>query len=192
MGSAQFISVGDQPDMNIQSFVISGADLNNVSIQTLDSAGRTVDTFSWNDWMYETPCWVDNDLNVATRSFAPGEGVWIQGVAGYTLQTAGQVNQMDVEVVLRDGFTAIGNPYPINVAIQDIVVTGADLNNVSIQTLDSAGRTVDTFSWNDWMYETPCWVDNDLNVATRELNPGEGIWVQGVAGYTLRMPAPEL
>ena len=191
MVAPQFMSF-DNNGMDIQNIVALGADLNYVALQTLDSAGRANETFTWNDWMYETPCWVDDNLNIATRKFAPGEGIWVQGINGYALQTAGQVNFNDVVVKLANGAVAVGNPYPTAIAIQDVVAEGGDLNYVAIQTLDSAGRADETFTWNDWMYETPCWVDDNLDMATRELAPGEGIWVQGLDGYTLRLPAPEL
>ena len=191
MTSAQFAPISGT-GINIQDIVANGEDLSYVAIQTLDSAGRPAETFTWNDWMYEEACWVDDDLNQASRVFSPGAGMWIYGVDGYNIQTAGKVETSDVVVTLADGFVAVGNPFPVSVSIQDIVATGDDLSYVAIQTLDSAGRAAETFTWNDWMYESPCWVDDELNQTTRTFAPGEGVWVYGVAGYTLRFPAPEL
>ncbi len=191
MLTAQFVSIGDS-DISIQDIVANGDDLNNVAIQTLDAYGRANETFSWNDWAFDAPCWVDDNLDKATRTFEPGEGMWTQGLEGYNIQTAGKVGTSDVVVTLTDGNVAVGNPFPVAVSIQDIVATGADLTNVAIQTLDEYGRAVETFSWNDWAFDEPCWVDDNLDKATRTFAAGEGLWVQGVSGYTLRIPAPEL
>ena len=176
--------------MDIQSIVAKGDDLNNVAMQTLDSSGRADEIFMWDDWQFDAPCWAD-DNGVATKKFQPGEAIWTQGKAGYSIQTAGEVGASDVIINLRDGNIAVGNPFPVSVGIQDIVATGADLNNVAMQTLDSSGRADEIFMWDDWQFDAPCWAD-DSGVATKTFAPGEGIWVQGKAGYTLRFPAPNL
>ena len=78
--------------------------------------------------------------------------------------------------------------------IQKIVATGADVEGeVSLQTLTPAGKANEIFSWDTWMFveDEPAWVD-DVGVSNRDFAPGEGLWVQGKAGYTLRIPAPTL
>lgn len=192
MTSPQFRSISSSGGYNVKDIVANGADLNSISIQTLDTAGRTDKSFVWNDWMYETACWVDDNLDVADYTLAEGASVWVQGASGYTIQTAGEVATSDVTVELADGFVAVGNPFPVSVNIQDLIATGADLNDISIQTLDVAGRTDKSFIWNDWMYDSPCWVDDDMNEANYQLAPGEGMWIQGKEGYTIRIPAPEI
>lgn len=181
---------------DIQDIVAAGADVESeVSLQTLTAAGKANETFSWDTWMYvvDKPAWIDND-GIATRTFQPGESLWVSGKAGYTIQTSGEVNLEDVIVNLVNGNIAVNNPFPVAVNIQDIVATGADVESeVSLQTLTPAGKADETFSWDTWMYvvDTPAWVDSD-GVATRDFAPGEGIWVSGKVGYTLRIPAPEL
>lgn len=193
---AQFIDIGSEDGYDIQKIVATGADVESaVALQTLTSAGKANETFSWDTWMFveDKPAWID-DVGVATRKFQPGEALWIQGQEGYTIQTSGQVGTDDVIVNLVNGNIAVNNPFPVTVNIQDIVATGADVESaVALQTLTSAGKANETFSWDTWMFveDKPAWID-DVGVATRDFAPGEGIWVQGQSGYTLRIPAPEL
>ena len=95
----------------------------------------------------------------------------------------------------RGAFTATGNPFPVAVNLQDIVALGDDTSdNVFIQTLDPAGYTLDTYSWNDWATDTPCWVDDNYEKVDGIIfNPGQGLWIQGssTAQY-ITFPAPEL
>ena len=168
-----------------------------MQVQTLDAAGRTVDAYDWNDWAADKPCWVDGDWNPVTEvSVAPGQGLWVIGSASTQgIQAAGKVGSEDVVVSLRNGGTSTGNPFPVSINLQDIVAEGENASdNVQIQTLDAAGRTVDTYAWNDWAAAEPCWVDDDYNrVEDVVFAPGAGLWVQGISGdQSIRFPAPEL
>ena len=184
--------------MDLNSIAPTGDDLSdNVEIQTLDAFGRTVDAYMWNDWMYENACWVDNEMNAVDNvAFLEGQGLWVSGSTdSQGIQTAGKVRTEDVSVQLRFGATATGNPFPTALSLEDIVPQGDDLSdNVEIQTLDAFGRTVDAYMWNDWMYENPCWVDNEMNaVEGIEFSAGQGLWVSGASDTQyLRFPAPEL
>lgn len=88
-------------------------------------------------------------------------------------------------------FAPIGNSEGYD--IQDIVASGADIETfVSLQTLTPSGKTDEMFSWDTWLFVDPGdekWVD-DKGIATRKIQPGEGLWVSGQNGYTLRIPAP--
>lgn len=68
-----------------------------------------------------------------------------------------------------------------DIALESIAPTGDDVaDNVAIQTLDAFGRTVDTCSWNDWVAETACWVNDDFEEVTGVTFPaGQGLWVFG-------------
>lgn len=194
--SAQFLPIGSSDGYDIQNIVAAGDDIESyVSLQTLTPGGKAKETYSWDTWQFveDEPAWID-DVGIATRKFLPGEAIWIQGKEGYTIQTAGQVGTDDVVYNLVNGNVAIGNPFPVAVNIQDIVATGDDIESyVSLQTLTPGGKAKETYSWDTWQFveDQPAWID-DVGVATREFAPGEGIWVQGKAGYTLRIPAPEL
>jgi len=193
--SAQFLPITGE-GYDIQKIVAAGDDVESyVSLQTLTAGGKANETFTWDTWMFVTdkPAWID-DVGIATRTFAPGEALWVQGKSGYTIQTSGEVGTADVVVNLVNGNVAIGNPFPVGVDIQDIVATGDDVESyVSLQTLTAGGKAKETYTWDTWMFVTdePAWID-DVGVATRTFAPGEGIWVQGKAGYTLRIPAPTL
>jgi len=193
----QFLNIGTD-GMPLESIVPTGDNVaDNVSIQTCDAFGYTVDNYNWNDWVAENPCWVDDDYNVVTGvTFAPGQGLWVFGSATTQgIQTAGKVGTSDVSVRLQVGATATGNPFPTSVALQDIVPTGDNVaDNVSIQTCDAFGYTVDNYNWNDWVAENPCWVDDDYNVVTGvTFAPGQGLWVFGSSeSQYIRFPAPEL
>ena len=158
-------------------------------------SGKANETFSWDTWLYVDPGdekWID-DVGIATRKFKPGEALWVSGKTGYTFQTAGEVSGDDLVVNLVNGNVAIGNPFPVEVFIQDIVATGADVESyVTLQTLKPSGKADETFSWDTWLYVDPGdekWID-DVGIATRKFQPGEGFWVSGKNGYTLRIPAP--
>ena len=189
MVTSQFIAVGGA-GTDLQSIKGEGDDLYDFSIQTLDAAGRTAKAFGWNDWDFEDGAWADEDGN-SEFTFAPGQGLWIQAKNGYTVLTCGEVSMKDVVVNMVDGCVAVGNPFPVAINLQDLVGTGDDLYDFSIQTLDAAGRTEKAFGWNDWDFEDGAWADEDGNDKFT-IAPGAGLWVQGKAGYTLRIPAPEV
>ena len=81
MATPQFINVGASSDIELESLVPTGDDTSdNVEIQILTPGGNTDSFYTWNDWMYENPCWVDADLNEVTDvTFAPGQGLWVMG-----------------------------------------------------------------------------------------------------------------
>ena len=81
MTAAQFVNIGDATEMDIQQLAAVGDDAaDNVVIQTLDFAGRTVDSYIWNDWVDTTPCWVNDSFEkVEGVTIASGEGLWVQG-----------------------------------------------------------------------------------------------------------------
>jgi len=182
--------------MPISALSPSGTDVDGVEIQTLTAAGYTDKYYTWNTWMYENPCWVDENLEaVENVSFDPGAGLWVQGASTeQSFQSAGKVGSNDVVVTLRFGATATGNPFPISLDINEIVPEGDDVDGVEIQTLTAAGYTDKYYTWNTWMYENPCWVDENLQaVENVAFDPGAGLWVQGAStSQSLRFPAPEL
>ena len=197
MSTAQFLDVGGEP-MDLQSLAATGDDTSdNVVISTLDAYGFTVDTYAWNDWVAENPCWVNDSFEpVEGVSFAPGQALWVQAsAADQGLQSAGKVGTADVVVTLRTGNTAAGNPFPVAVDLQSIVAEGEDTSdNVVISTLDAYGFTVDTYAWNDWVAENPCWVNDSFEpVEGVSFAAGAGLWIQASsATQSIRFPAPEL
>ena len=197
MVAAQFANVGGGA-MPLQSIVPQGEDLSdNIAVATLDAAGYTVDTYVWNDWSYDNPCWVNDSFEkVEGVTIASGSALWVQASSvAQALQSAGKVGTEDTVVQLKNGNTAVGNPFPVAVDLQDIVPEGNDLSdNIAIATLDEAGYTVDTYVWNDWSYDDPCWVNDSFEkVEGVSIAAGQGLWVQGSSDTQyLRFPAPTL
>lgn len=198
MATAQFINVSSSEVIPLESLVPTGDDTSdNVAIQTLDAAGYTVDNYLWNDWLAETPCWVNDSFEVVEGvTFAPGQGLWVYGSSsGQGIQSAGKVGTAEISVQLRNGGTVTGNPFPVSVNLQDIIAVGDDTSdNVAIQTLDAAGYTIDNYLWNDWIAETPCWVNDSFEVVENvAFEPGQGLWVYGSSETQyIQFPAPEL
>ena len=200
MVAPQFLNVGVSEAMPIEALTPTGSDTEGVEIQTLTALGYTDKFYTWNTWMYSEPCWVDGDWNpVSDVSFEAGSGLWIQGSStAQGFQSAGKVGKADVNVQLRNGATAAGNPFPVAIDLNDILPNGGedsnvDLEGVEIQTLTALGYTDKFYTWNTWMYSEPCWVDADWNTVTGvTFDPGQGLWIQGssTAQY-IRFPAPE-
>ncbi len=190
--------------ISLDSLVPTGDNLpDNIDIRVLDAAGRTVEgcAYAWNDWVDENgPCWANGDYEKVTGvSFAPGQGLWVYGKSTTQgLRSCGQVGLADVIVTLRNGGTPTGNPFPVEINLQDIVPEGPNLpDNIDIRVLDAAGRTVEgcAYAWNDWVDENgPCWANGDYEKVTGvSFAPGQGLWVYGKStSQTLRFPAPEL
>ena len=70
-------------------------------------------------------------------------------------------------------------------------------DNISIQTLDAYGRSVDYYIWCDWAgpdSDQEAWSDGSGDIIEGvTFTPGQGLWVQGsAAGQYIRFPAPEL
>ena len=93
--------------MGLQTITPTGADTSdNVFIQTLDAAGYTVDSYSWNDWATEEACWVDDNYEKVTNvSFKKSAGLWVQGLSpSQGIQTSGAVGKDDISVQLARRF----------------------------------------------------------------------------------------
>ena len=195
--TAQFLPITGS-EIALSSLTAQGdGTADNVVIQTLDAYGRTVDSYTWNDYMYEYSCWVDDNFEEVTDvSFAPGQGLFVLGSStSQSVQSAGKVGTSDVRVQLRMNGTLAGNPFPTDVDLQEIVAEGEGIvDNVTIQTLDAYGRTVDSYTWNDYMYENPCWVDDNYEaVEGVTFGAGQGLFVLGSSSNQyIRFPAPEL
>ena len=196
MMTPQFLSTGSDA-MPLQSLTPVGDDTSDaVFVQTLDAGGYTVNSYTWNDWATDEPCWVNDDYEpIEGVSFPSGTGLWVQGAAtGQGIRSAGKVGTSDVVIQLQTGFTAGGNPFPVDVKLQDITAEGDDTSDsVFIQTLDAGGYTVDTYTWNDWAADEPCWVNDDYEpIEGVSFAAGAGLWIQGASNAQyIRIPAPE-
>ena len=164
--------------MNIQDLKPMGdnvPDDGSIVLQTLDSAGMRGDVMLswWGDG------WYDINDDTPDTYLQRGDAIWISFPDNtLSLNCAGEVSSAPVASPLCDGFVAIGNPYPVNIDIQDLVPVASEgdvpeSGEIVIQTLDAAGMRGDVMLswWGDGWYDV-----NDETPATL-LAPGEGIWV---------------
>ena len=205
----QFLAIGSVEGLDVQTLKPTGEDVDGdgaVNIQLLDAFGRTVDGSKcfWVDWSADDDIvgWTKDMSDLATDVVvAPGQALWMAAPDTTTsIQSAGKVGLADVVVSLRQGMTAVGNPFPVAIDLQDIIPTG-DVDTeggVNIQSLDAFGRTVagSKYFWVDWS------ADDDIVGWTQDMSdlvdgvkvqPGQGLWVSSPNGSTsIRFPAPEL
>jgi len=200
----QFMTISGE-GFSINDIVFNAASMYDVSLQTLTPAGLMDTMWTWNDWTIQDPqteefigFWDDGSGAISSKTLAPGEGLWIGGKAGDTLQTAGQVGSSDVVLNLVEGNCLVANPFPVPLSINDIVFTAASMYDVSLQTLTPAGLMDTMWTWNDWTIQDPqteefigFWDDGSGEISTFELQPGEALWIGAKEGDSLRIPAPE-
>ena len=195
--AAQFTGFGGT-QLPLTGLTAVGEDTSdNVTLSTVDEYGTAVDTYAWNDWAAATPCWVNDSFEpVEGVTVTPGLAFWTSGSAdGQKIMSAGEVGLSDVVVNLREGYTLVGNPFPVSIALQDIVAGGDEASdNVTLATIDEYGTAVDTYAWNDWVAATPCWVNDSFEpVEGITFAPGVGLWTSGSnSSQFVRLPAPEL
>ena len=213
MTGVQFYNVGDSASIPLQAIKpIGDGASDTVNIQTLDSAGYTVDSYMWIDYAgpdWDQKGWIDVNAEmgeyyelVTDVSFAPGEGLWVFGQAGLSIQSAGEVGKSDVTVELITGAVGVSNPFPATLNLVDILPEGEGASDtVNVQTLDSAGYTVDSYMWIDYAgpdWDQKGWIDVNAEmgdyyelVTDVTFAPGEGLWVFGQPGLSIVIPAPE-
>lgn len=197
--TAQFAAIGGG-NIDLSSLTASGTDASdNVVLSTVDEYGAPVDNYSWNDWAIDgKACWVDEAYSEITGVTLPaGLTFWTSGsMTDQVIQSAGEVPSKDVSIALREGYTLVGNPFPVAVALQDVVVGGEEASdNVTMSTIDEYGAPIMTYSWNDWAIEgKACWVDEGYaEIEGVSIAPGQGLWTSGSNdSQFVRFPAPEL
>ena len=204
MATPQFVGIGSGVGMGLQSIKALGDGASDsVIIQTLDTFGNGVDSYIWCNWAGDNgdqEAWSDGSGAIIEGvTFAPGQGLWIQGsAAGQAVMTAGEVGSSDVVINLTEGFTAAGNPFPVSVDLQDIIATGEGASDsVIIQTLDEYGNGVDSYIRCNWAGDNgdqEAWSDGSGAIIEGvTFAPGQGLWIQGSAeGQAIRFPAPKL
>jgi len=193
----QFVAVGGA-NIALDGLKATGDDTSdNVVLSTVDEYGTAVDSYAWNDWAADDPCWVNDSFEPITGvTVQAGQAFWTSGSdASQGIQSAGEVGVQDVVVSLRLGYTLTGNPFPVALPLQDIVAGGDDASdNVVLAKIDEYGSAVESYAWCDWAADDPCWVDESFSMVEGvSIAPGEGLWTSGSdASQFVRFPAPEL
>ena len=140
-------------------------------------------------------------MDVDDVVFTPGMGLWLTGINGEVLTTAGKVYQADLGLYLLDDSQMLGNPYaaPIKLAENiEVVADGTCYGDIYIEMLSSSGRTTDTYSWyqgargkaDGWYNDDDELIGND--VADITFPVGQGLWVTGIedAEFNITSPIP--
>lgn len=199
LASAQFVTIGGA-EVDLQTVKPIGDDTSdNVFLSVLDEYGFTSEMYTWVNWAgdtYDQEAWIDSSYVIAEKSFPAGQGFWIQGKSGQKIQTAGEVGSSDVIVELREGNTAVGNPFPLPVNLQEILPSGDGISdNVFLSILDEYGFTSEMYTWVDWAGDTfdqEAWINSSYEIADVTFPAGQGFWIQGKTGQSIRFVAPEL
>lgn len=187
---AAFIPVSGQnfdlTDLSVTGYDAEEGTDSEMYVQTLDEYGRTVASFFWVD-VEDVKGWFNEDgeqVAAGDVTFQAGEGLWsFCDFEGFGLQSAGQVPQSDVAVILQEFGLSIANPTPVAVDLTKCVVTGYDTEEGSdsemyIQTLDEYGRTVASYFWVDVDGVIGWYNEDGEEVAEGDVvvQPGAGLW----------------
>ena len=182
------------------------------NLQFLTSQGKTEATYLWYDdgtrlgWYDETGTTKVDGTKVDVPA---GKGLWCFG-GGLKLVAAGNVNINDISYEsVATGATPMGNPFPVDITLNDLTVTGypapvydekrdrwsgGTKGVFNLQFLTSQGKTEATYLWYDdgtrlgWYDETGTTKVDGTKV---DVPAGKGLWCFG-GGLTLVVPAPEL
>ncbi len=179
--------------VDLQDIIPQGKEsFDSVQAQKLDKLGYTKDgiTYAWVDYASTGNGWVDVGTldDAAGVTLEPGEALWLINNATdkNVVQTSGKVFANEVTHILCKGGTWIGNPYPTQVRLGDLLPSGLEVyDNVQIQKIDGLGFTKDdiTYAWVNYAdTETgDGWVDiGSLDDANNvPIEPGEGVLVIG-------------
>ena len=207
-----FIAVGSaNAEVDLTKVSVTGyteGTAGDVIIQMLDSSGNTIASYQWNDFdkkdkktgetiHYEG--WLDQDANDYIKEgdvvIPAGKGMWVYAPSEeWKILCNGQVFTAGQAVKLRSDFIMAANPYPCDIDLTTLFVSGYDktsgtAGDVIIQMLDSSGNTIASYQWNDFdkkdkksgqtvHYEG--WLDQDANDYVKEgdvtIKANDGLW----------------
>lgn len=186
----QFVNVSTGGAIDLTTIIPAGYDEvseGELTAQTLDAYGRTTATYYWYDVEGEVYGWLDDTdepVKAGAVMIQPGAGLWfVAPDEGYSFVSSGSVlTQGDVSVGLRSGALPIANPTPVPVDLTDIIVNGYEGDtegDVTVQELDSYGRTTSTYYWYDVEGELYGWLDDadePIEEGAVMVQPGAGLW----------------
>ena len=170
----------------------------------VDSFGVPQTMYLWTDCGgegWDTPdVWVNVDTNeiIEDVPLGVGDALFIQGTANTdTFLSSGQVCTDDAKVFLCNGGTLVGNPYPVDIKVNDII---ASTYGTTLYKVDSFGIPQTMYLYTDCGgegWDTPdVWVVADTNEFISDeilIEAGQGIFVQATDTKDyIELPAPEL
>ncbi len=148
------------------------------------------------EFLREPAAWFLNGITKITEenpvTFAPGLGLWAHGTNDkLSLHMAGQVLADSLNYPLAGGFTMIGNPFPTQLSLNNIVPQGDTIpgnGDLYIQSLKPDGTVDSLYMWIDnsenpleFLREPAAWFLNGITKITDEnpvfFKPGQGLWL---------------
>ena len=212
IGAAEY-SVQDIIPKAVSGTVPNGSVLSSaITIQKLTATGASDGgLWYWMDYYDEDEeddfyGWWNSGLSKkCTHTFKAGEAFWTKMPGNnVTLQFAGEVTKGNAYMLLRQGNTAVGNPTPTTISVQDIIPVGTAVPNgsvlssaITLQKLTATGASDGgLWYWMDYYDEDEeddfyGWWNSGLSKkCTHTFAPGEGMWVKcSNATTSLQFPA---
>ncbi|MBQ9430120.1 MAG: hypothetical protein IJU44_01065 [Kiritimatiellae bacterium] len=201
----QFSTVG-ATTVDLKDITLTGDGVGNggESLAILDEGGAPVGDpyvfWSKDVTGEENDCWFDfNEWAPITGvSFALGDGVMISAGDGINYTVAGEVPKVNVEFVTIDGFNFTGNPFPSDIDLQNIVLSGDGVGNggESLAVLDEGGAPIGDpyvfWSKDVTGEENDCWFDFNewVPITGVTIGGGDGVLLSAAAGVTVTIKVP--
>ena len=199
MLTGTFVDVSGAKEVDLTK-IVTGGDYasGDINVQTLTATGATDQMYSFvkdrkGNWYWKND---DTGDKIAEGDvvFTSGTGLWIGGVDGATLTFAGAVSTEDNVISLQDGFSATGNMTPVAVDLTTIVPGGDYASgDINVQTLTATGATDQMYSFVKDRKGNWYWKNDDTGDKIAEgdvyFPAGAGLWVAGVEGATITIPA---
>lgn len=145
------------------------------------------------------PGWGNLSGFVVDLSLPTGQGFWVTSAASMSYTTAGQVRESQVSLSTPAGtFSMLGNPYPADVSLNDITMTGiaaGDQIYVWDPTLGTSGD-YKIFQYSDDLFDPgvpgfvgPGWGNLSGFVVNDAVIPvGSGFWISTASAAQLDFP----
>jgi hypothetical protein len=198
--TSQFAGVGANGQVSLKDIQCSAEAIDMIALNTLADDGQILGTYVWTEGD-NGPCWFDMDAGEeANVTFPAGQAFWVQcdlEEGDMFFRSSGQVGTNDVTTELN-GFgniTLVGNSFPTEVDIQDVLCPSEAVDMIALNTLAADGQILGTYVWTEGD-NGPCWFDMDAGEeATIKFAPGQAFWVQcdleDIVG-TITFPGVEL
>ncbi len=158
-------------------------------MQFLDAGGATLTSYPWMlvaDTGAAKDGWFDeNAWDLADVSIAKGDSVLINTKnAQVIVKMAGEVANQAITKTSVAGFNWSGNVTPVSINIQDIQLTGANVDSTgadNMQFLDAGGATLTSYPWMlvaDTGAAKDGWFDeNAWDLADVSIDEGQGVLI---------------
>ena len=198
-----FVKVGSGQSITLSDLI--GPFIEGESIQITDTDFATAAEFFYCEKgsMVETDTgWYADDFEtlVGDTEIPAGASVLYQSMGTEKVTFAGEVSTEDVVVEAEStGFTAVGNPFPIDTTLSEITFSGITEGD-SIQFIDAGAATASEFFYCEKgsMVETDTgWYADDFEtpVGDTVVAAGAGFLYQNASeadGVTIKFSAPKL